>query len=183
MYLRKFHENGLFHIGNLCHLLKVLFKPPLHRLNGMHLLFQQPGSRGILPRYRLLLVLHFLLNPPELLLLFFVLASLLPRELFLFAQSVHALTYISPVIRFGNRMPGPLLFSDLFEMNDFIRRALKQRLVVGNIEHRPSPFEYKRLQPLQRPDVDIIRWLVQKQNIRLSAQQAQHTNLNLLPAR
>ena len=132
----------------------------------MHLLFEQAAAVRVAAGYAILICLYPFEQPPIAFNLCAVLRRLLSRALLLPLERRHARLYIDAVRQTIKAAATFRLEMELFEMDNSGRCILEQRLIVGYIEHGQRRMEQKLCQVLQRFDVDVVRRLVQHQQIR-----------------
>ena len=147
----------------------------------MHLLFEQPPAVRVLSRNLGLGALHLLAELPVALEPPVEFLALLARGLLLPGEGAKARLDIVAVGQARDCGARQGLAPQQFEVDNDVGRALYERLVVGDEEHRLPAAEDEALQPLERVQVQVIRGLVQEIELRLLSGDAGKLHFYPLP--
>ena len=110
------------------------------------------------------------------------LIALILRDLRLMIEQVPAKRKVIPVRTAGDGDAALGLSDELLHVNDDVGRPLDQGLVMGDIEDRQLAPGDEVLEPAQRRNIQIVRRLVEQQDVRLFHQQAGQLHLDPLAA-
>ena len=158
------------------------FKAFFHGKGRMHLLFQQARPARIAPGNHRLLMIDPVVDLSPLLHLFVELIALILRDLCLMIEQIPAKRKVVPVRTAGDGDAALGLPDKLLHVNDDVGRPLNQRLVMGDIEDRQLAPGDEVLEPAKRRNIQIIRRLVEQQDVRLLHQQTGQLHLDPLAA-
>ena len=137
---------------------------------------------GVAPGDIFLLVLNLFADAPEALQLFLEIPLLASRHLLLVLKAGKALLNVPAVGELCHRCPGHSLAPELLNVNNYASGVLKERFIVGNKNYRLFAGIYEAFKPLESVNINVVRGLVEQQNIWLFREHRRHSHLNLLPA-
>ena len=173
---------GFLGLREFTHLLRFLFIPALHCFYRMHFLFQKLCAVRVLPGNDILLVFYLLLNPAEPFLFFLIFAALPAGHLFLARKCLLPVSDICLVACGSNCMARLCFTLKLLKMDNFICCLSKQHFIMRNKQNRQRCPADKIPEPLQRLDIDIVRRLIQAQDVRALHQNPGQLEFYLFPA-